>query len=163
MWIIHRKYGKISQKIAFCTLVPLFIQVQTLPVNRGIAFIQTWMWTLSVIIITITTSRFKYILSRRSIGLYMNSASRFLFQHTSLAYYFMCSLHFLMHFSTLPILIKSSLHSDVFANFGWWIHHCLFIKADWKQGIHYVVPDNLCTSLSQGSCCSCIFVRIKFL
>lgn len=104
-----------------------------------------------IIVTTATTSLFKCVILGCNIGLWINSSSRFLFQDIFPAYYFMCSIHFLVHLSTLPILIKSSLHSDVFANFGWWIHHCLFIKADWKQGIHYVVPDNLFISLSQGT------------
>lgn len=44
----------------------------------------------------------------------MNSASSFLFQNTLLVYYFMFSIHLSLHLSTLPILIKSSLHTDVF-------------------------------------------------
>lgn len=158
IWIIDTTYGEISQNTVFCMFVSLFIQVQTLHENTGIVFIRTWMWNLSVIF----NCGNNIMILRSNIELYMYSASRFLFQNTLPAYYFMHSIHFLMHLSTLPVLIKSSLHSDVFANFGWWIHHCLFIKADWKQGIHYVVPDNLFTSLSRGTCCSCILLSSSF-
>lgn len=58
------------------------------------------------------------------------------------------------------ILIKSSLRSDFFFNFGRWVHHCLFIKADWKQ--EFVMSSLIICSLSQGHCDSCIFA-VQFL